>query len=65
MQQQQLKGGRFSLAAAIFRPFWRFFRAYVIKRGFLDGYPGFYIARATAFRWSVRRGFYSRHCTNR
>jgi glycosyltransferase involved in cell wall biosynthesis len=54
VQQQQLKGGRFSLAAAIFRPWWRFFRAYVIKCGFLDGYPGFYIARATAFGSFVR-----------
>ena len=24
-------------------------RAYIFKLGFLDGYPGFYIAHATAF----------------
>ncbi len=54
IQQQQLKGGRFSLATALLRPGWRFFRAYVIKLGFLDGYPGFYIARATAFGAFVR-----------
>jgi len=54
VRQQQEKGRRFSLAVAVFRPFWRFFRAYVLKRGFLDGYPGFYIASATAFGTLVR-----------
>ena len=54
VRQQQAKGGKFSVFAAIFRPFWRFFRAYVIKLGFLDGYPGFYIAWATAFSAFVR-----------
>ncbi|MSU69688.1 MAG: glycosyltransferase family 2 protein [Opitutaceae bacterium] len=54
MQQQELKGGRFSIAAAVCRPCWRFFRGYVLKLGFLDGYPGLYIARATAFGAFVR-----------
>jgi len=54
VRQQQAKGGRFSVIAAVFRPFWRFFRAYVLKLGFLDGYPGFYIAVATAFGAFVR-----------
>ena len=54
VRQQQAKGGRFSVAAAVFRPGWRFFRAYVLRRGFLDGYPGFYIAWATAFGAFVR-----------
>lgn len=54
VQQRQAKGGRFSLFAAVFRPAWRFFRAYVIRLGFLDGYPGFYIAWATAFGAFVR-----------
>jgi len=54
VQQQRAKGGKFSLAAAIIRPLWRFFRAYVIKLGFLDGFPGFYIAWATAFGAFVR-----------
>lgn len=52
--QQQARGTRFSLAAAIGRPSWRFFRAYVLRRGFLDGFPGFYIACATAFGAFVR-----------
>lgn len=54
VRQQQARGGRFALGAAVFRPAWRFFRAYVLRRGFLDGYPGFYIAVATAFGAFVR-----------
>lgn len=52
--QQQAQGKHFSLGAAVFRPGWRFFRGYVLKRGFLDGFPGFYIASATAFGTFVR-----------
>lgn len=54
VRQQQAKGVRFSLGAAVFRPWWRFFRGYVLRRGFLDGFPGFYIACATAFGAFVR-----------
>ena len=54
IQQHRARGTRFSAATAIFRPCWRFFRAYVVKGGFLDGYPGFYIAHATAFGALVR-----------
>jgi len=32
-----------------FRPWWRFIRAYFFRRGFLDGWQGFYIARLSAF----------------
>ena len=54
VRQQQARHGGFSLAAAVFRPGWRFLRAYVLKRGFLDGFPGYYIAWATAFGTFVR-----------
>ena len=54
MAQQQARGGRFSLVTAMVRPGWRFLRAYVFKLGLLDGYPGFYIAWATAFGALVR-----------
>ena len=54
VRQQQARGAQFSLGAAVFRPGWRFFRAYILKLGFLDGYPGFYIAWATAFGAFVR-----------
>lgn len=36
------------------RPWWRFFRAYVLRLGFLDGWPGYYIAAHTAFSTLVR-----------
>jgi hypothetical protein len=54
VRQRQAKGAGFSLVEAIIRPGWRLFRAYVLKLGFLDGYPGFYIAWATAFGAFVR-----------
>jgi glycosyltransferase involved in cell wall biosynthesis len=54
VRQQQARGERFSLAAALLRPCWRFFRGYVLRCGFLDGFPGFYIAWATAFGVFVR-----------
>ncbi|OHE73029.1 MAG: hypothetical protein A2Y14_00235 [Verrucomicrobia bacterium GWF2_51_19] len=38
------------------RALWRFFRCYVIKLGFLDGFPGFYVASfqffSTLFRYA-------------
>lgn len=52
--QQRAQGKHFSLPAAVFRPGWRFVRAYFFKLGFLDGFPGFYIAWATAFGTFVR-----------
>jgi glycosyltransferase involved in cell wall biosynthesis len=36
------------------RPLARFLRAYLLKRGFLDGMPGFVIAAATAFHVLVK-----------
>ena len=54
LRQQQARGVRFSLSAAVVRPGWRFFRAYLLRRGFLDGFPGLYIAWATAFGTFVR-----------
>lgn len=32
-----------------FRPKWRFFRDYIIKRGFLDGYAGYQVCKMSAF----------------
>ncbi len=43
--------GIFEMAA---RPFWRFIRAYFLRLGFLDGWPGYYIAAHTAFSTLVR-----------
>jgi glycosyltransferase involved in cell wall biosynthesis len=55
VRQQRARGRRFSAGAAVARPLWRFFRGYVLRRGFLDGYPGFYIAWANAFGVLVRQ----------
>ena len=36
------------------RPFWKFFRAYILRRGFLDGWPGYFIAWMDAFSTVAR-----------
>ena len=54
VRQHAARGTQFSAPTAILRPCWRFLRAYIFKLGFLDGYPGFYIAHATAFAAFVR-----------
>lgn len=54
VERQRTAGVRWSLAPTVLRPCWRFFRAYVLRRGFLDGFPGLWIAVATAFFAFVR-----------
>jgi len=54
LNRQLEKGRRFLLVEALFRPLWRFFRAYILRAGFLDGYPGLYLAVASAFTTFVR-----------
>lgn len=44
-------GGIFDLAI---RPAWRFLRAYFFRLGFLDGWPGYYIAWLNAFSTVTR-----------
>jgi len=53
-KQQIAHGQRFSFISALVRPPWRFFRAYIIRRGFLDGFPGLCVAWLTAFGAFVR-----------
>jgi glycosyltransferase involved in cell wall biosynthesis len=43
-----------SLFDLVLRPWWRFFRAYVLRLGFLDGWEGYYIASHMAFSTLVR-----------
>jgi hypothetical protein len=49
-------GRRVGAGRLVVEPAWRFFRAYVIKRGFRDGLPGFFVAATDAFyvflRWA-------------
>jgi glycosyltransferase involved in cell wall biosynthesis len=53
--RHRLQNGRtVGMADLTFRPAWRFFRAYVLRRGFLDGWQGFYIASLTAFSTLTR-----------
>lgn len=54
LERQNQQGARWSFLQNVMRPPWRFFRAYVLRRGFLDGFPGFWIAVATAFSTFVR-----------
>lgn len=54
LQKQKTEGRKWSLVANVTRPLWRFFRAYVLRRGFLDGFPGLWIAVSTAFYSFVR-----------
>jgi hypothetical protein len=53
----ELESGRgWSFVESVFRPVWRFFRAYFLRLGFLDGFPGLWIAVATAFFAFVKHG---------
>jgi len=45
------RAGRIDLAV---RPWWRFFRGYILRLGFLDGWQGYYISWMTAF-YTVHR----------
>lgn len=53
--RDQLEAGRgWSLMATLTRPWWRFFRAYILRAGFLDGFPGLWIAIGTAYQTFIR-----------
>jgi len=54
LQRQLAEKTRWSAAGVIFRAAWRFVRAYFFRLGFLDGYPGFFIAASTAYSTLVR-----------
>jgi glycosyltransferase involved in cell wall biosynthesis len=42
------EGKRFHRSDALLRPAFRFFRSYVLKRGFLEGFAGFHVALTAA-----------------
>ena len=42
------EGGRWRVADALLRPPFRFFRSYILKRGFMEGFAGFYVAVTAA-----------------
>ena len=49
LKNLRARSARWSALATIFRCQWRFFRCYFLRLGFLDGYPGFYIAYFQSF----------------
>jgi glycosyltransferase involved in cell wall biosynthesis len=48
------RGASASVLDLAFRPGWRFFRSYILRLGFLDGWQGYYIAWMTAFYATTR-----------
>jgi len=47
-QELNQAGQRWRITDALFRPAFRFFRSYVLQRGFMDGFAGFYVAATSA-----------------
>jgi glycosyltransferase involved in cell wall biosynthesis len=54
LQRERARGRGFSWVSVLIRPLWRFLRAYVLRLGFMDGFPGLWIAVSTAFFAFVR-----------
>ena len=48
-EQLQEKGKKVTYSQLIFRPFFRFFSSYFLKRGFMDGIPGLAISGVNAY----------------
>jgi glycosyltransferase involved in cell wall biosynthesis len=63
-EEEFRKGRKSNPLQIVFRPFWRFFSAYLLRGGFLEGYPGFVSSAVCAYyvflKWSMlhelRRG---------
>ncbi|MDB4673196.1 glycosyltransferase family 2 protein [Verrucomicrobiales bacterium] len=54
LERQKAAGKNWSLGGNVFRPIWRFIRCYFLRLGFLDGFPGLWIATGIAFQTFVR-----------
>jgi glycosyltransferase involved in cell wall biosynthesis len=54
LERQLAAGKKWSAWSAAGRSGWRFLRAYFFRLGFLDGFPGFFIAASTAYSTLVR-----------
>lgn len=54
VMRQKEQGKHWTLSSNLLRPLWRFVRAYFLRLGFLDGFPGFWIAYSTSFAVFVR-----------
>ncbi len=53
-QEAVTKGKRIGIFSLLLKPIWKFFRSYLIKLGFLDGYYGFVICTLSAFSTFLR-----------
>ena len=54
VRQCQTRHRRTGWTDLAIRPFWKFFRAYILRLGFLDGWPGYFIAWMDAFSTVTR-----------
>ena len=54
VQQRLARGQRAGWSALVLRPWWTFVRGYILRLGFLDGWPGYYVARMNAFTTLTR-----------
>lgn len=64
LKRQLERGAAWSVSAAVFRAWWRFVRAYFIRLGLLDGFPGLFIAASTAYSTFVRYSRLYEHLYN-
>ncbi len=64
LKRQLEKRATWSVSAAVFRAWWRFVRAYFIRLGLLDGFPGLFIAASTAYATFVRYSRLYEHLHN-
>ena len=64
LKRQLEKNATWSVSAAVFRAWWRFVRAYFIRLGLLDGFPGLFIAASTAYATFVRYSRLYEHLHN-
>jgi glycosyltransferase involved in cell wall biosynthesis len=54
VRQKRARGQSAGFLDLAVRPFWKFFRAYILRLGFLDGWPGYFIAWMDAFSTVTR-----------
>jgi glycosyltransferase involved in cell wall biosynthesis len=64
LKRQLERGVSWSAFAAVFRSVWRFVRAYILRLGFLDGFPGLLIAVSTFYSTFVRYSRLYEHLNN-
>jgi glycosyltransferase involved in cell wall biosynthesis len=62
--QQLERNAKWSSVNMLFRAAWRFVRAYIFRLGFMDGFPGLFIAVSTAYATFVRYSRLYEHLYN-